>query len=205
VSEDQDWRLTAELDADDRRGVLDGLLGRLRGGTDIVEEIEARLPHDVVLTHDGSLLFAYAASEEEIRAAAAVIERVLRAEGIDARIVLSHWDEELDEWVQVDPPPSPEEVRREQAAERDLEAVETRTLVASAGNLVRPSFEQSLSEWAQKLGLECKITEHPHLLTTQVLFTCTGPRRKIDEFAKALRAEGTTTLRSDATLMLNPL
>jgi hypothetical protein len=205
VSQDQDWRLTAELDAEDRRGVLDGLLGRLRGGTDVVEEIEARLPHDVVLTHDGNLLFAYAASEEESRAARAVIERVLRGEGIDARIVVSHWDEELDEWVQVDPPPSPEEVSREQAAERDLEAVETRTLVASAGNLVRPSFEQSLSEWAQKLGLECKITEHPHLLTTQVLFTCTGPRRKIDEFAKALRAEGTTTLRSDATLMLNPL
>jgi hypothetical protein len=205
VSEDQDWRLTAELDAEDRRGVLDGLLGRLRGGTDVVEEIEARLPHDVVLTHDGKLLFAYAASEEQIRAARAVIERVLEAEGIEARIVLSHWDEELDEWVQVDPPPSPEEVRRGRAAERDLEAVETRTLVASAGNLVRPSFEQSLSEWAQKLGLECKITEHPHLLTTQVLFTCTGTRRKIDEFAKALRAEGTTTLRSDATLMLNPL
>lgn len=205
MSEDQDWRLTAELDAEDRRGVLDGLLGRLRGGTDVVEEIEARLPHDVVLTHDGNLLFAYAASEEEIRAAGAVIRRVLQAEGVHARIVLSHWDEELDEWVQVDPPPSPEEVRRERAAARDLEAVETRTLVASAGNLVRPSFEQSLSEWAQKLGLECKITEHPHLLTTQVLFTCTGPRRKIDEFAKALRAEGTTTLRSDATLMLNPL
>jgi hypothetical protein len=205
VSEDQDWRLTAELDAEDRRGVLDGLLGHLRGGTDVVEEIEARLPHDVVLTHDGNLLFAYAASEEEIRAAGAVIQRVLQAEGVHARIVLSHWDEELDEWVQVDPPPSPEEVRRERAAERDLETVETRTLVASAGNLVRPSFEQSLSEWAQKLGLECKITEHPHLLTTQVLFTCTGPRRKIDEFAKALRAEGTTTLRSDATLMLNPL
>jgi hypothetical protein len=204
VSEDQDWRLTAELDAEDRRGALERLLERIRGD-DLVEEIEAELPHDVVVTHDGNLLFAYAASEEEIRAAREVIERVLERDGVSARIVVSHWDEELDEWVQVDPPPSPEEVRREQAAERDAETVETRTLVASAGKLVRPHFERSLSDWAQKLGLECTITEHPHLLTTQVLFTCTGPRRKIDEFERALKAEGTTTLRSDATLMLNPL
>jgi hypothetical protein len=204
VSEDQDWRLTAELDAEDRRGALERLLARIRG-RDLVDEIEAELPHDVVVTHDGDLLFAYAATEQEIRAAREVIERVLEREGIDARIVLSHWDEELDEWIQVDPPPDPDEARREQAVERDAETVETRTLVASAGNLVRPSFEQSLMDWAQKLGLECKITEHPHLLTTQVLFTCTGPRRKIDEFARALKAEGTTTLRSDATLMLNPL
>ena len=84
MSEDQDWRLTAELDAADRRGALDRLLGRVRG-PDVVEEIQARLPHDVVITHDGRLLFAYAATEEEIRAARAVIEDVLRHEAIDAR------------------------------------------------------------------------------------------------------------------------
>jgi hypothetical protein len=204
VAEDDDWRLTAELDAVDRRGALERLLPRIRG-QDVVEEIEARLPHDVVLTHDGKKLFAYADSEDAIRRARSAIARVLQSEGLPARIVLSHWDEELDEWRQVDPPPSDEEARQEEAAERDAEAVETRTLVASAGRLVRSSFEQSLSEWAQRLGLECKIAEHPHLLTTQVLFTCTGPKRKIDEFARALKAEGTATLRADGILMLNPL
>jgi nucleotide-binding universal stress UspA family protein len=204
VSEDQDWRLTAELDAADRRGALERLLGRVRG-PDVVEEIEAALPRDVVITHDGKLLFAYAASEEEIQAACRVIEDVLRREGINATIVVSHWDEDRDAWQQVDPPPSTEDASNEEAAERDADALETRTLVASAGKLVRPSFEQSLLEWADKLGIKCTIVEHPHLLTTQVLFTCTGPKRKIDEFARALKAEGTATLRADGILMLNPL
>lgn len=39
MSEDQDWRLKAELDAVDARGALHHLLGRLRG-PDVVEEVE---------------------------------------------------------------------------------------------------------------------------------------------------------------------
>jgi hypothetical protein len=204
VSEDQDWRLTAELDAADRRGALERLLRRVRG-PHVVEEIEAALPRDVVITHDGKLLFAYASSEEEIQAARRVIEDVLRREGINATSVVSHWDEDRDAWQQVDPPLTTEDAGNEESAERDADALETRTLVASAGKLVRPSFEQSLLEWADKLGIKCTIVEHPHLLTTQVLFTCTGPKRKIDEFARALNAEGTATLRADGILMLNPL
>jgi hypothetical protein len=204
VPDDQDWRLTGELDAADRRGALDRLLDSLRA-PDYVEEIEAELPPDVVISHDGNLLFAYAASEDAIRAAREAIERVLERDGIRARIVLSHWDDDRDEWRQVDPPLSAEELGSEQQAEVDADAIETRTLVASAGKLVRASFEQSLLDWGRKLGLDVKITEHPHLLTTQVLFTVTGPKRKIDEFARALKAEGATMLRSDATLMLNPL
>ena len=204
MSEDQDWRLTAELDAADRRGALDRLLGRFRGA-DVVEELQAALPHDVVITHDGNLLFAYASSEAEIRAAREAIEQVLQRDGVHAGIVVSHWDEDRDEWEQVDPPPTAEEARSEAAAELDADALETRTVVASAGKLVRSSFEQSLLEWADKLGLKCTVAEHPHLLTTQVLFTCTGPKHKIDEFARALNAEGIATLRADGILMLNPL
>jgi hypothetical protein len=203
VSEDQDWRLTAELDAADRRSALDRLLGRVRGG-DLVEEIEDELPHDVVITHDGKLLFAYAASEDAIEAARRVIEQVLARDGIGAKIVVSHWDEELDEWRQVDPPLSAEQARSEAAAELDAEAVQTRTLVASAGKLIRSSFEQSLLDWGQKQGLEVTVAEHPHLLSTQVLFTVTGPKRKIDEFERALRAEGTAFLRADAILTVSP-
>ena len=204
MADDENGRLTAELDADDRRGSLDRVLGRLRG-PDVVEEIEAELPSDAVISHDGNVLFAYAAGEEEIRAARSAIERVLERDGIGARIALSHWDEEREEWRQIDPPLSAEELRSEQRAEVDADAVETRTLVASAGKLIRASFERSLLDWAKEHGLEVKITEHPHLLTTQVLFTVTGQRRRIDEFARALKAEGVQTLRSDATLMLSPI
>ena len=122
MSEDQDWRLTAELDVSDRRGALERLLGRVRG-PDIVEEIESALPHDVVVTHDGNMLFAYASSRDELEQARRVIEEVLKRDGIDARIVIGHWDEERDEWRQVDPSPTAAEADREEAAERDAEAV----------------------------------------------------------------------------------
>jgi hypothetical protein len=190
VSEDQDWRLTAELDVAETRGALDRLLGRVRGG-DVVEEIEAELPH-------------YAAGEEVIEAARRVIEQVLRRDGVGAKIAVSHWDEEVDEWRQVDPPLSAEQVRSEAAAELDAEAVQTRTLVASAGNLVRSSFEQSLLDWGQNQGLKVTVAEHPHVLSTQVLFTVTGPRHKIEEFERALRAEGTAFVRADAILLVSP-
>ena len=47
--------------------------------TRVVEEIEAKVPHDVVITHDGKLLFAYAAEQATLSAARAAIEGVLGA------------------------------------------------------------------------------------------------------------------------------
>ena len=60
-------------------------------------------------------------------------------------------------------------------------------------------------DWASTLGLQCEIIEHPHLLTTQVAFSVTGPRRKIDEFAEGLRAEEVATMRAEREVMLSPL
>ena len=78
-------------------------------------------------------------------------------------------------------------------------------MVASAGKLVRDTLEQSMLDWADKLGVGCTIVEHPHLLTTQVGFTITGPRHKLDEFTEGLKAEETATIRAERTLMLDPL
>jgi hypothetical protein len=60
-------------------------------------------------------------------------------------------------------------------------------------------------DWADKLGLQCQIVEHPHLLTTQVAFTVTGPKRKIDEFSEGLNAEEVATMRTERAVMLSPL
>ena len=86
---------------------------------------------------------------------------------------------------------------------RDADAVETRTVVASAGKLVRAEFEQSLREWATRLGVECEVVEHPHLLLTQVAFTVTGPKRKVDEFVHGVTAEEIMSIRLDGHLMLS--
>jgi len=186
------------------RGKLDRLLGRVRNPA-VLEQLEAAVPQDVVISHDGQLLFAYAASEAELAAARNAIEGVLQRDGLQASICVSHWDSQRDAWRQTDPPPSAEQTRSEQAAEREAEEVQTRTLVASSGKLVRSDFEQTMLDWAAKLGLECTIIEHPHLLTTQVGFTVTGPKRKLDEFSEGLKAEGTATMRADGILMLSPL
>jgi hypothetical protein len=204
-ADEQDWRLQADLRVAEPRGALQALVDRLRGGPHLVREIEARVPHDVVVTHDGAMLFAYAADEATLRQARAAIEAELADSEIHAGVRVSRWDDELDRWLQVDPPPSPQEQREREAAERDAEAVETRTLVASSGRLVRGEFEETMRGWADRLGLECAIVEHPHLLSTQVAFTVTGPRHKLDEFARGLSAEEWATIRTETAVMTSPL
>jgi hypothetical protein len=209
ADEQQDWRLKVELDASvDAGGGVSHLFGHLRGGVgggnpDVAHELESAVPHDVVLTHDGKLLFAYAADEEALAATRRAIEGVLARENMRGRIFVSHWDDELDSWRQTDPPPSAAEVQKAAASERDGETVETRTLVASSGKSVRGTLEQSMLEWAEQLGVQCTIIEHPHLLTTQVGFTITGPRHKLDEFSAGLKAEETTTIRSENSVILS--
>jgi hypothetical protein len=204
VAEDQDWRLQAELDAGESRRALGDLLGRLRG-PNVVEDVQAAVSDDVVITHDGKLLFAYAPTEAALRAARGAIEEVLRRDGVQASIRMSHWDDERDLWRQTDPPLSAEEQQIDDAAERDADETETRTMVASSGRFVRGEFEQSMLAWAEKLGLQCAIIEHPHLLTTQVGFTVTGPKRRIDEFSRGLKAEGWAATRTETAIMLSPL
>jgi len=203
---EQDWRLQAELDVADTRGALRTVIARLRGSdSDMLKEIEASVPHDVVITHDGNRLFAYAADELTLTAARRAIEAVLEKEAIAASVRISCWDTELDEWRQVDPPLSGEEALAAEAARRDAEAIDTRTLVASSGRLIRGEFEQTMRRCAQELGLECQVIEHPHLLSTQVAFTVTGPRRKLDEFARSLKAEEWATIRTETGVMTSPL
>lgn len=204
MAEDQDWRLQAALGVGDTRSAMDHLIGRLRG-PNVVHDLAAAVSHDVVITHDGRLLFAYAATEATLTAARGAIEDVLRRDGINASIRVSHWDDELDAWRQTDPPPTAEARRIEDAADGGADAVETRTMVASSGRLIRAEFEQTMLDWADKLGLQCTIIEHPHLLTTQVGFTVTGPKRKIDEFSQGLIAEGWATVRTETGVMLSPL
>ncbi len=200
----QDWRLEAELDVPEPGGALRSLLGRVRG-PDVAKELEAMVPHDVVITHDGKRLFAYAADEQTLAAARHGLEQVLAHDGITASVRVGHWDDERDAWRQTDPPPTAQERQAEAAAERDAETIETRSLIVTSGRLIREEVEQTMSDWAAKLGLECKIVEHPHLLSSQLAFTVTGSKRKIDEFSRGLQAEELATIRAETTVMLSPL
>lgn len=202
---EHDWRLEVDLDVvGSARDALRGLLRRLRD-PHIVREIEATASHGAVITHDGRRLFAYVASEAALAGTRNAIEEELRRAGSSAILRVSYWDNELDQWHQTDPPASTQDVAGDDAVRRNAEATETRTMVASSGKLIRTEFEQTMLEWADKLGVECTIIEHPHLLTTQVAFTVTGPRRKLDEFSHGLIAEGWATIRTETGVMLSPL
>lgn len=205
-ADDRDWRLKAQLLTTDVHRSLHAILERLRGDSDLLEEIKTAAPQEIVITHDGEQLFAYAASQQALEAARGAIESVLSRENIEASITVSHWDDGHDRWLQTDPPLSPEGALAEQDQESREDAVETRTLVAHSGRMVRAEFEQTMRECAERLGLECNIIEqHPHLLTLQVGFTVTGSKRKVDEFARALEAEGWAYVRAETGVMAGPL
>jgi hypothetical protein len=202
--DEKDWRLLADLDMPEPQASLHTLVERLRG-KDVASEVRAVAPHDVVITHDGNQLFAYAADAALLAAARHALEDTMRRDSITARIRVSHWDDDLDDWRQTDPAPGAEEQRTQAVAEHSAQELETRTVVASAGKLVRGEFEQSLREWAQRLGVECEVVDSPHLLSTQIAFTVTGPRRKVQEFVQGVKAEENATIRAERAVMLSPL
>jgi hypothetical protein len=186
ASDQQDWRLRAELEGE--RGGLEQLLDGVRG----------QEAHDVVVTHDGSSVFAYAPTRESLDGVRETLASAFESAGLRASIRTFCWDHDLDDWVPVDPPPSADEQRAEQAAIANAEAPVTRTIVCGAGNLARGPFEQTMLAYASELGIECAITEHRHLLRTQIAFTLSGPRRKVEEFAAGCRAEGWSTVRAES-------
>jgi hypothetical protein len=198
--DDRDWRLTGELLDQQGHLALHSFVERLRDPS-VLGDVRAAVAEDVVITHDGSRLFAYASGRHAIEQARATIEAVLARDGLRATLALSHFSGEVDEWVDPDAP----EAQPGAAAQAGPAEQQTRTLVATVGKMIREEFEQSMRSWADQLGLRCEIVEHPHLLSSQVAFTVTGPVRKLDEFAAGLGAEERQTIRTERAVMLSPL
>ncbi len=197
--DDRDWRLTGELSGSPSRGLLHALVERVRD-PEVIGELRAAVGEQVVITHDGGRLFAYAAGRSSIEAARAAIDSVLAKDGVSATLSLSHFSPELDEWVD---PDDHTEARREREA--IARTPESRALVALVGREIREEFEQSMRSWADRLGLRLEIVEHPHLLDSQVAFTVSGPARKVDEFQSGLEAEERRTIRTEQAVIASPL
>ncbi len=200
MPEDQDWRLVAELEEpEDHHGLLDRVLGHVRDAYGkAAEEASAGAGEGVVITHDGSRLFAYADSEAALASARAGIASACEHHGFTATYLVSHWSDDLDRWRQVDPPETTEQAEATRAEDLEGETVETQTVVIRAGGTVRAVLEETMREYADRLGLECEVVEHPHLLQTQVAFKVTGQRRRIAEFRGALERDSWTSIRADS-------
>jgi hypothetical protein len=208
MSQDQDWRLRAELA---NPAILHE---RLRSAQHYEHELEPLVSDAVVLSYDNETLFAYASTQGEIVRARAAIAHQLASDGLSATLVVSHWDTglgELGDWHQVDPPLDADGAGRE-AQEREEhtldeargERVETRTVAITSGKMVRNWFETTVAEEARDAGVELSIVEHPHLLTTQIAFTLTGPTAKVDAVIDDLRDRAGRATRLEAAY-LTPL
>jgi len=191
MADDQDWRLRADI-AD-----APGLLGRLREARHFDRELEPLISHDVVLSADEDTLFAYANTRAAIDETATALRHQLAEESREARLTISHWDDEGSDWHQVDPPPDAAELSREhdddaaeEAREEADERVETRTVAFTSGKMARNWFESAAADEARELGVALSIVEHPHLLSTQIVFTLTGPSGKINQVVADMAARG---------------
>jgi hypothetical protein len=199
VSEDQDWRLQAVLNGSaEHHGPFERLIGRTRDEYGrAAAEAQEGVGDEVAITHDGERLFAYANEREVLADVRRAIESACEHHGLTATFTVSHWDTGYDRWRQVDPPESEAEAEASRAEDLAGDTVETQTVVVSSGRSLQTSLEQAMADWAEKLGLECEIVEHPHLLSTQVAFKITGPRRRIEEFRAALKTDSWTSIRAD--------
>jgi hypothetical protein len=192
MSDEQDWRLRVDL-AD-----AAGLHGRLRDAHHFERELEPLVDPDVVLSCDEDTLFAYANTEAALAEVRRAVEHQLESEGASGKITVSHWDEDLGDvgdWHRVEPAEGSSELavedeeRREHAVDEErAERVVTRTYAVTSGRLVRDYFEQTAADDAREAGVELSFTEHPHLLTTQIAFTLTGPSAEVDSVIANMKA-----------------
>jgi hypothetical protein len=190
-SDQKDWRLRLDL------GQPLDLAGELkRSGV--------WLPDDVVLSRDDNTLFVYAMHRESLASARTAVEQVLQRAGLTGTIAVSHWDPHVLRWRQVDPPPPEAELRRDQEeveAERTGADATTQTVVCTIGRLIRKPFEQEVVSFAEQEGLRCEVVEHPHLLSSQVVFTVTGEPERVEEFVDYVRKDARSTTRIDPGLI----
>jgi hypothetical protein len=92
-----DYRIRIRVGEEHAGGVLDRLgLGVGADARALAEELEERR---LVVSRDGDEIFVYAGSRPEAGRAHAVIEAVLREQGIDARASrIEHWLEDDERW-----------------------------------------------------------------------------------------------------------
>jgi hypothetical protein len=201
MQEPDGWRLRVELNDPA------GFHARLRDGRHLERELEPLISDHVVLSYDDDTVFAYAATRAAIDEAREGVDNQLQRDGLTATSVVSHWDDDLGDhgdWRQLEPQPDGsiralEQVERDEHERHEARAarIETRTLAISLGKIVKDYFVTTVADEAREAGVELSIVEHPHLLTTQVAFSLTGPRGKIDTIIADLEAREHSITRMD--------
>ncbi|HTT93572.1 MAG TPA: hypothetical protein VMF55_02810 [Solirubrobacterales bacterium] len=154
---DDDWRL--QIDLDDG-GIAGGLADHLRSA-ELEHDLAVDIGRRVIVSHEGSRIFLYAADREQLDSAEAAIRKYVDAKGWQTTFDLRHWHPEADEWEDPGKPLPTSEAGKEAEHEERMETEDEET--AARGG--RAEFEVSVKfptshearEFAKKLkeeGLE---------------------------------------------------
>src|SRR3954453_23399057 len=87
----EDWRLHVVMDASSWSH------DRLEAGS-LASDVAAALGERVAVSRDDDELFLYADTEEAARAAEKVVREDLEQHGTDARVELTRWHDDAEEW-----------------------------------------------------------------------------------------------------------
>jgi hypothetical protein len=149
----EEFRVEVELD-DPEHGFSIG--ERLRA-LDLDEDARRRLGGGVMVTRDGSRLFAYAATEDEARGAERTIRDLVEADDPTAEIVVTRWNEVEEAWKDASIP-LPETSEEQRAARAALEASEAREAEAEGRYdwevVMRMPSRDAAAELARRLRAE---------------------------------------------------
>jgi hypothetical protein len=96
VTQDE-WRVEIDLD-DEEHGYT---LGERLRSQDLDDEARERLGRRVIVTRDGSKVFLYATDEAGAREAERVARELLEADRLTARVTVTRWDPDAEEWIPV--------------------------------------------------------------------------------------------------------
>lgn len=117
----EDFRVEVELD-DEAHGYP--LRERLRA-LNLDDEARERLGRNVVVTRDGSRMFAYTPTEAQAREAERVISGLVAEEGLSADFAVTRWHPVAEEWRDASLP-LPDSTEEEELEYEEREAAERR-------------------------------------------------------------------------------
>jgi hypothetical protein len=118
---DEDWRVEVEL-ADSGAA---GKLHAAAGAKELYAHARKELRERAALTHDGNLVFAYAATRGDAESAERTLRELAAAEQLAASFTLTHWHPAAERWenpaVQLPSDPADVAEERQEAAESETE------------------------------------------------------------------------------------
>jgi hypothetical protein len=166
-----DWRITIEVEEEHAPGFLDRLTGDL--GSEARELANNLQAHRLAVSRDENTIYVYAATRAAAEQAHAVVEAVLREQGIEASTSrVEHWLDEEDRWD--DEPPG--ETWEQEELDRGFAPWEVRVECAS---------QQEARELADRLEAEGYKPERRF----QYLIVGAASREDADALAKRVHGE----------------